>query len=155
MPQNKKKVKFEISAGGIVFKKLKIKDERLKAMIAFILDPYRHWAFPKGHIKKGEKVISAALRETKEETGICDLKIIDKLGKMDFWFQQKGVLIHKLVYYFLMQTPDHSEMQPQKKEKIFKARWIEIDRALDFCGYKNTKPILKKAILKIKKLAKN
>ena len=58
----KKKVKVEISAGGVVFKK---EDNKLKFLL--ILDGYGRWALPKGHIEKGESTKTAALREVSEE----------------------------------------------------------------------------------------
>lgn len=140
------KVKFEISAGGIVFRKT-----RRGSDIAFILDPYKKWTFAKGHPKKGESLAACAKRETEEETGLKNLKMIEKLGKIDLWFWRKGFLIHKPVYYFLMMSPnERARMRPQRKEKIFKAAWIEIDKALAFSGYKNVRPLLKRAISEIK-----
>lgn len=145
-----KKIKMEFAAGGIIFRK-----KKNKIQIAFILDPYGKWAFAKGHLHKNESLEEAARREVEEETGLKNLKIIRKLGKMDFWFRrQSGTLVHKFVHYFLMQAPASAKFVPQVEEKIFKAKWVDLEKALDFCGYKNTKPLLKKAILMIKKLNK-
>ncbi|MEW6407677.1 MAG: NUDIX domain-containing protein [Patescibacteria group bacterium] len=149
----KQKVKFEISAGGIVFRKT-----RSEFQIAFLLDPYKKWTFAKGHPKsRRESLKDAALRETQEEMGLRSLKVIEKLGKIDLWFWQnlreRKVLIHKPVYYFLMQTKaSASGMSPQKSEKIFKTKWVDIEKAIGFSSYKNVRPLIKKAILKIKKL---
>jgi len=49
------RMKVEISAGGIVFKRTP-KGVR----VAFIMDPYSKWAFAKGHVEKGETVEHAA-----------------------------------------------------------------------------------------------
>jgi len=35
---------------------------------------------PKGHIELGEDAVTAAMRETKEESGITDLKLVKDLG---------------------------------------------------------------------------
>jgi len=134
-------MRLEISAGGIVYQKTK---KGIK--IAFLLDPFGKWTFSKGHVEKGEKVASAALRETKEEMGIKDLKIIEKLGPIDFWFRWKGELIHKIVYYFLMEVKPGVKARPQKKEGIKEVRWVDLDHALKFASYKDVKPVLKKAI---------
>lgn len=139
-------MRLEISAGGIVFQKTK---KGIK--IAFLLDPFNKWTFPKGHVEKGEKTASAALRETREEMGIEDLKIVEKLGPIDFWFRWKGELIHKIVYYFLMKVKTGAETRPQKKEGIKEVKWIDIDRALEFSSYKDVRPALKKAIKILKK----
>jgi len=143
----KKKFKFEISAGGIVFRKIGGKVE-----IAFLLDPYKKWTFAKGHpLNRSESLEMAAMRETKEELGLNKLRVVEKLGKIDLWFKKKEVLIHKPVHYFLMQAQNSAKLFPQKKEKIFKAKWVDIDEAVQFSDYKNIRPLLKKAILIIKK----
>jgi 8-oxo-dGTP pyrophosphatase MutT (NUDIX family) len=38
-----------------------------------LLRAYRNWDFPKGQVEAGELPLEAALRETREETGIDDL----------------------------------------------------------------------------------
>jgi len=38
-----------------------------------VLRAYRNWDFPKGLIEPGEAPLAAAIRETREETGIVDL----------------------------------------------------------------------------------
>ncbi|MHB8361883.1 MAG: NUDIX domain-containing protein, partial [Thermoplasmataceae archaeon] len=60
----------EVSAGIIVFKRMKnLEFLFLKRMEGFL-------DLPKGHIEKGETEKEAALRETKEETGLS-VEIID------------------------------------------------------------------------------
>ncbi|PLR70883.1 DNA mismatch repair protein MutT [Bacillus sp. UMB0728] len=41
------------------------------------------WNFPSGHVEPGEDIISAARRETKEETGL-DIKIAESAGIFQF-----------------------------------------------------------------------
>ena len=38
-----------------------------------LLRAYRNWDFPKGIVETGEEPLAAAIRETREETGIADL----------------------------------------------------------------------------------
>ena len=38
-----------------------------------VLRAFRNWDFPKGRIEAGEDPLAAALRETREETGLTDL----------------------------------------------------------------------------------
>jgi 8-oxo-dGTP pyrophosphatase MutT (NUDIX family) len=141
------RVKVEISAGGIVFKRTS-KGVR----IAFIMDPYGKWAFAKGHVEKGEAVIDAALRETGEEMGLRKLRIIAPLGKIDFWFRDryraetKGVLVHKYVHYFLMQTPAGAYGKPQKTEKIRRIIWMPLGKAMATSSYDDVRPIMQRAL---------
>jgi 8-oxo-dGTP pyrophosphatase MutT (NUDIX family) len=39
------------------------------------------WSLPKGHIEAGEDAISAAKRETLEESGLSDLEFVKTLGE--------------------------------------------------------------------------
>lgn len=75
------KTKKEFSAGGVVYKKLKINPPTggEKLIIKFLLGKhsgYHKWVLPKGLIEKGEKPEETAIRETQEEMGII-AKIID------------------------------------------------------------------------------
>lgn len=40
---------------------------------ALVLRAWSHWDFPKGNVEAGESLMQAAVREVREETGICDL----------------------------------------------------------------------------------
>lgn len=144
---NADRVKVEISAGGIVFKRTP-KGVR----VAFIMDPFGKWAFAKGHVEEGESIPDAALRETREEMGLRKLRAVADLGKIDFWFRDryraetKGVLVHKYVHYFLMQTPTGAYGKPQKTEKIRRIIWVPVGKAMATSSYDDVQPILRKAI---------
>ena len=137
----------EISAGGIVFKRTP-----QGVRLALIADPYKKWAFAKGHREPGEGTRDTALRETREEMGLGRLRIKKSLGKIDFWFidryrpGSKGTLIHKYVYYYLMEAPMKAKGQPQKKEKISKMIWVTPAKAVKLSGYKDVRPILNNAL---------
>jgi len=137
-------MKFEFSAGGIIFKK-----EGKKILIALILDSYDKWTFPKGHIEKGEKPEVAAVREAGEETGLRKLKVVKLLDKIDYWFKQKGELFHKFVYFYLMNAPSTAKLSPQISE-IKKAEWRSLDETIKRLGYKEDLELLKKAVLILK-----
>lgn len=140
-------MKLEFSAGSIVYRK---KENNVEFLL--ILDAYGKWAIPKGHIEKKEKPLDAALRETKEETGLTKLEVINELGKSDFWFKahyDSNELIHKYVYYFLFKTSEKDKINFQKEE-IQDAKWYPENEALEKIGYKNLIPILQNAINEIK-----
>lgn len=151
----KQKAKIEFSAGGVVYQKSKN-----GPLVGFILDPYKKWGLAKGHIEKNERPEDAAIRETKEEMGISNLRLSDFLGKNNIWFYErfrqgaeiKGSrsLIHKIIYYFLMETSRGTRGNPQRKENIRAVRWVNAAAAVNFCSYKNIKPIVAKAVEIIK-----
>lgn len=141
-----KKARVEISAGGIVYRRTP-KGVR----VALILDPYGKWNFAKGHVETGETIRQAAVRETKEEMGIEDVRIVAPLGKIDFWFRDRyrpetrGMLIHKYVHYFLMETDPGAKGKPQKKERIRRIIWVPPHRMMAQSSYDDVKPVVAKA----------
>ncbi|MBI4135506.1 NUDIX domain-containing protein [Candidatus Uhrbacteria bacterium] len=149
MPKVKRQERAEYSAGGIVFRETSRGQE-----IAFLLDPFNKWTFAKGHIEKGEDVMHAAIREVKEEMGIRRMRVVAKLGRIDWWFTERrgtthsprGARVHKFAYYFLMEVPPHTKLTAQKSELIKAVRWVPDFQALNFSSYKDIQPILKKAI---------
>jgi 8-oxo-dGTP pyrophosphatase MutT (NUDIX family) len=67
----KSSFKREFSAGGVVYRKLQVKSEKLK--VVWLLGKhsgYHKWVLPKGLIEEGERGFEAALREVKEEMGV-------------------------------------------------------------------------------------
>ena len=93
-------MRFEFSAGGIVFKNDSGKIEILVAQHS----QHHGWVFPKGligdHVKDEGKE-ETAIREVEEETGIKG-EIIQPLSPVTFWYVFNGEKIKKTVYYFLM-----------------------------------------------------
>lgn len=120
---------MEFSAGGIVYKK---KDD---FEFALILDSYGKWTFPKGHIEKNEKPEAAALRETQEEIGLNQIKIIQLLDKVDFWFKLNNELIHKYVYFYLIESTGDEELVHQVAE-VAEAQWFKPAEAFQKIDYK-------------------
>lgn len=63
------------------------------------------WSIPKGTVKKGENLLQAALRETREETGIRILRswILkkDKPYKVAY-FDTEGNVTKKIFYYYVL-----------------------------------------------------
>lgn len=81
-----KPIKQEFSAGGVVFKKIKIKR---KFKIVFLLGKhsgYHKWVLPKGLIEKGETPKQTAVRETEEEVGVKTKIIGEKIIHQETYF---------------------------------------------------------------------
>ena len=155
-PLDKKKAAIiEYSAGGVVFRAARKEFE-----LAFVLDSTKKWTFPKGHIRRGEKIEEAAKRESEEEMGLHGLQTIRRLGQIDIWFVDKyvhkGALIHKYIYYVLMRAPSYARLRipprPKRGEPLFGVRWMPLQEALQFSNYKDVQPILKRAIEAIEKI---
>ena|ERR1035437_1737487 len=99
-------MKMQFSAGGVVYKKSSIINQKSEILVLVCQHSQHHgWVFPKGligdHIA-GEKKEDTALREVEEETGVKG-KIIKLLSPVDYWYVFEDEKIHKTVYYFLME----------------------------------------------------
>ena len=141
------RVRIEVSAGGIVYRRTPN-----GVRVAFILDPYNKWTFAKGHVELGETVRQAAVRETKEEMGLKQVRVIAPLGKLDLWFRDnyrpeiRGTLIHKHVHYFLMEALSPEMGTPQQDEKIRKVIWVDLRQVNSKSSYSDVKPMLSRMI---------
>ena len=139
----------EISAGIVVFRKESGK------IYYLLLHKEPHgiykdsWDFPKGWIEKDEDDLKAALRETKEETGIKEIKIIDGFKEViNFMFKKGNELVNKTVKYFLGITEN-------KKVKVSFEHagyeWLEYEDALKRITSKGSREVLKNANEFVKK----
>lgn len=131
-------MKFEFSAGGIVFKRGK------KSMDILVCQHSQHhgWVFPKGLIDEKETKKEAALREVQEETGVIG-KILKSLTPITYQYIYEGEKHQKTVYYFLMEyvsgdTKDHDwEME--------NVEWLPIEEVEKRLTYSSDKQVWKEA----------
>ena len=112
----KNKIPVEKAAGGLVYNK--------KGEILFIFRN-RKWDLPKGGIEKNEKKKEAAIREVEEETGVSQLKIIEKLEKTYHIFKRNGKFKLKITHWYQMESSYEGVLKPQIEEGIEKAVWIK------------------------------
>ncbi len=140
MSKPKRKAEREVSAGGIVFRRQPDKSARF----LLIRDPYEHWGFPKGHLEGEESPAEAAFRETAEETGLADLRMLGPIRIIDWHFRFKGRYIHKFCHFFLLESPA-AEVVPQLEEGITDFRWLALEEALEQLSYDNARGVLKRA----------
>ncbi len=131
-------MKNEESAGIVFFRKT-------QNGINFLLlnYPSGHWDLVKGHVENNEKPQDAAIRESKEETGITDIKFIDEFEeKIEYYFKYNNEDIHKKVTFFLSET---------EQEKIILSHehldfiWLDFDEAMKKITFKTAKSVVKKA----------
>lgn len=137
----------ENSAGGVVF----YLDNDSLPHILLIMDKFKKWSLPKGHIEQSETAEVAARREIFEETGIQELEIIEQLGSVEYEFtvpsSDQNVEINKKVEFFLFSVnlSSISALRPNLNE-IVEMEWFSPETAIERAGYANIKFILEKAI---------
>jgi len=137
---NKRRAELEVSAGGIVFRRV----SGQAARYLLIRDSYKNWGFPKGHLENTESPAEAAIRETAEETGLARLILHGPIRVIDWHFRFRGRHIHKYCHFFLFESPD-GEACPQLDEGITACQWRPLPEALDLLSYDNARGVLKRA----------
>jgi 8-oxo-dGTP pyrophosphatase MutT (NUDIX family) len=136
---NQGRARVETSAGGVVFRRTDI-----GVRVLLIRDPYANWGLPKGHLEPEETPEQAAVREVEEETGLRDLAVVDRLPTIDWYFRDRGRLIHKFCHFFLIEAAA-GEPVPQADEGITDCTWLDVKVALDRVGYANAREVIRAA----------
>jgi 8-oxo-dGTP pyrophosphatase MutT (NUDIX family) len=128
----------EKSAGIVLFRNDSDKNEFL-----LLNYPQGHWDFVKGKIEKNETLHEAALRETREETGISNIEFFDGFEEsVEYDFRFKKEDIHKKVIFFLAKTNEKNiKLSHEHNDYI----WLEYDDALKKTTFENAKNVLIKA----------
>ncbi len=114
--------------------------------IRFLLirDPYENWGLPKGHLESAETPEQAALREVEEETGLGALHLIAELPGIDWYFRDRGRLVHKFCRFFLLESVE-GEPIPQQEEGISACLWCTYEDAIATVTYDNARDVVRAA----------
>ena len=85
----------------------------------------RKWDLPKGKAEKKETIEETAIREVEEETGVKNLKIVDKLAVTYHVFRKRGKHRLKITHWYNMTSDYTGKLNPQQNEGITKVEWLE------------------------------
>lgn len=133
----------EVSSGIILYRKVLGEPQ-------FLILYYGRgqWTFPRGKIEKEERSFAAALRETKEETGLVrsDFKFADYFKAYENWtFEKNNRKVYKTVIFYLAET---SKKNVKIEERSQGYGWFTYKEAMKvFIGPKNSenRKVIKRA----------
>ena len=126
-------MKTEKSFGAVVLRK---DQGRLQVLLIKHING-GHWAFPKGHVERGETEEQTALREIKEETGLTVM--LDTNYRKTVTYSPKKDVVKDVVYFVAVAKDGQRTAQ---ESEISRIRWTDADRAADFVSFENDKVIL-------------
>lgn len=134
------------SAGGVVYR---IRDRTIEVVLVG-RSQQGTWFLPKGTPVPGESREQTAIRETREETGL-EVRIVEPIGSISYWFVAGRTRIHKTVYYYLMEPigGDISRHDPEYD----RVAWFPVDQALALLTYPNDADIVRRAVALIERRA--
>ncbi len=126
------------SSGGVVYRRL---DDTVEVVLVGRSQPGT-WFLPKGTPQRGESREQTAARETREETGL-DVRILEPIGSITYWFIANRTRIHKTVYYYLMEPTggDLSRHDPEYD----RVAWFPVTQAFKVLTYPNDADIVRRA----------
>lgn len=102
---------------------------------------------PKGHIDPGETPAITALRETREESGYVDLRILADLGSQVVTFDHAGQHYIRTEFYFLMTLQSQTQVErPLQDAMQFQAVWLPFEDAIAALTFETEKNMARKAI---------
>jgi 8-oxo-dGTP pyrophosphatase MutT (NUDIX family) len=130
----------EFSAGCIAFRLVEH-----KAQLAFMLDRFGKWTFPKGHLEAGESAFAAARRELSEELGLTPAELVTCLGKSSHNFKKAGRAINKQTEWFLVKVAPDASLQVREPAQVAGVEWVALSEAQSRLGYKNLRSLLRRA----------
>jgi len=128
----------ETSSGVVLFRK-----ENEKILFLLLHYPSGHWDFVKGKMESGESPRVTAIRETKEETGIIDVKFLDYFEEwIQYNFQFMGELVQKKVVFFLGET---KTKDIKISHEHLNYTWMDYSTAMEKITFDNAKTVLSKS----------
>jgi len=131
-PTIKLPIKEQISAGGVVFRGDKGRQNR--------------WQLPKGLVDAGENPEIAAVREAREEGGVSS-EVVQLIETIEYWYAglDHGIRVrfHKRVHFYLLRyiSGDTKEHDWEVNE----ARWVPIDDATSQLAFDNERRVMQQA----------
>jgi bis(5'-nucleosidyl)-tetraphosphatase len=142
-------VEWEVSVGAAVFRL-----DGGRRMYLILRYPSGHFDFPKGHMEEGETEEETLRRETEEETGIRNLRVLPERTSIRYFYvakggererrirEHRGYWIFKAVHFYPAET-DETEVRISHEHTGFE--WLPYEEALGKLTFENAKDVLRRA----------
>lgn len=112
------------------------------------------WSFPKGVVRRGEKLSDKAVERVLTETGI-KAEIIAACGKTSYEFYSvtRKKPVHNNVSWYVMRALDSNPVPvPNSECKVENAEFVEVEEALKRVTYSQDKSLLMMGYQKYKEM---
>ena len=127
---------IEKSVGAVIFFK---RGDRIEYLL--LKQKRGHWEFPKGHIEKGERDVDTVLREIKEETGLCEVKLIPRFTKsIEYVYNKERERVYKQVTFYLAET---TATEVKLSVEHLEFSWLPYEKALACVTHENARKVLR------------
>lgn len=135
------KSRSELSAGGVVCRR---RERGIEVLLGEQRDRntrQQTTRLPKGHVREGESLEQAAVREVLEETG-CPASIRERLDEVSYRFleQSDGVEVEKRVVYFLMDGGD--EPMQRRDDEMQRVYWCRLAEAAERLSFETERRVV-------------
>lgn len=105
---------------------------------------------PKGLVDPGEKAITAAVREVREETGLAAVPVA-KLADIKYVYVRTwggGERVFKIVSFYLLRYESGriDDIAEEMRVEVARAKWVRLEDAPSLLAYRGEKQMARKAL---------